>query len=71
MPKCSVKSGEDRNTFVSRCVKEEMDKGTDQEAAVGKCEGIYNEAKKSETRHVMFKSLTDLCSMVCKAITRK
>ena len=45
---CSVKVGESRNDFVSRCVKEQMDKGKSQDEALGMCEGMFNEAKKSE-----------------------
>lgn len=34
--------GESRNDFVARCVPIVMGEGADQEAAVGKCEGIYS-----------------------------
>ena len=38
----TVKSGESRNDFVTRCVPIVMGEGTDKDSAVGKCEGIYN-----------------------------
>ena len=34
--------GESRNEYVSRCIKVVMGEGADQEAAVGKCEGMWN-----------------------------
>jgi len=50
---CSVKAGESRNDFVSRCVKEQMDKGKSQDEALGMCEGMFNEAKKSEALNMV------------------
>jgi hypothetical protein len=40
MPKPSP--GESRSTYISRCIREVMGEGTDQEAAVGKCEGMWS-----------------------------
>ncbi len=38
----SVKKGEKRNDYVSRCVPEVMKEGRTQRQAVGKCEGMYS-----------------------------
>jgi hypothetical protein len=54
MPKPN--SGESRNDFVKRCVPIVMSEGTDQDAAVGKCEGIYNSVRKS----LITKALSEL-----------
>jgi hypothetical protein len=37
-----VKPGENRNSYVARCVRVVMGEGLGQEAAVGKCEGMYD-----------------------------
>jgi hypothetical protein len=47
MPK--VKDGESRAAYMGRCVPVVMKEGLDQNAAVGKCEGMYNQARKSFT----------------------
>jgi hypothetical protein len=64
----NVKSGEKRDDFLKRCIPMVMNEGADQDAAVGKCEGIYNEAKKSEVRHAVLKSLTGLVSMFIRKV---
>ena len=44
MPK--VKSGERRSEYMSRCVPIVMKEGLKQDAAVGKCEGMFDQSKK-------------------------
>jgi len=66
---CTPKSGESRNDFVSRCVKEKVGEGKDQEAAVGMCEGIFTEAKKSEAINKIQsiqKSMVSIIERLCK-----
>ena len=36
------REGESRSDFVARCVPVAMGEGLDQDAAVGKCEGMYS-----------------------------
>jgi len=43
---CSPGPGEDKTKFISRCIKEQMNKGKTQEEAKGMCYGIWS-AKKS------------------------
>ncbi len=38
----SVKKGESRSSYGSRCIPEVMKEGKSQKAAVGKCMGMYN-----------------------------
>jgi len=40
--------GEERGHFVSRCVKEVMGEGRDQQAALGKCYGIWRQSHPSD-----------------------
>jgi hypothetical protein len=42
------KSGESESEFVGRCVPIVMQEGADQQSALGKCYGIYRNAKKSK-----------------------
>jgi len=37
-----VREGEDRSSYMARCVPQVMKEGLDQKAAVGKCEGMYD-----------------------------
>jgi hypothetical protein len=53
------KEGESRNDFVSRCVPIVMDEGETQEAAVGKCEGIYTSWKEKKSMDKRAVSLSD------------
>jgi hypothetical protein len=39
--------GESKNTFLSRCIKSAMDEGIEQDKALGKCYGIWNEKRDS------------------------
>jgi len=41
-----VRSNEKRSEFVKRCVPIVMKEGLSQQAAVGKCEGIYSGKKR-------------------------
>lgn len=51
----NVKPGEKRNDYVGRCVKVCMKEGLSQKAAVGKCEGMYNEhLKHKNKRHLNY-----------------
>ena len=40
--------GEDKNTFVSRCIEHEKSKGHPQEQAVAMCISMWNRAKEEE-----------------------
>jgi hypothetical protein len=71
MPKCTPRGGEKQNEFVSRCIKQARDDGKEQEQAVGMCENIWREAKKSETRHVMFKSLANLANSIGNFLSKR
>lgn len=64
MPKCKPRSGEKRNDFVSRCVPLAIAEGKTQDQAVGMCEGIFTESKKSLLGMKLTKALkavSDVC----------
>jgi len=37
--------GESKNEFISRCVKDAMDEGIDQQQALGKCYGMWEQKR--------------------------
>jgi hypothetical protein len=67
MPKCTPRGGEKQNEFVSRCIKTARDDGKEQDEAVGMCEGIWNNAKKSMVNMKITKA-AGLLAKVCKAL---
>jgi hypothetical protein len=50
MPECKPKAGENKNDFISRCVKIAMNDGKNQNQALGQCYGIWNNTKKAEKK---------------------
>lgn len=42
------KSGEDKNTFISRCIKHYIDKGRSQEQATAICESVWSTFERNE-----------------------
>ncbi len=48
---CSVKPGEDKQKFISRCISTGIKDGKNKEDAAGMCYGIWDEAKKSEAKN--------------------
>lgn len=52
MPKPNPK--ESRNEFVKRCIPIVMEEGSDQKAAVGKCEGMYTQHQKKSKKEVRY-----------------
>jgi hypothetical protein len=57
-----VKPNEKQSEFISRCVKEVMNEGKPQKEALGKCYGIYRQAKKSIIKNIYNKILKQLSS---------
>lgn len=65
---CTPRSGEKQNDFISRCIKEEMDKGTPQDQAKGKCYGIWRGEKTKEARKTILQSVNRLAKYLIKKI---
>lgn len=62
---CTPRSGEKQNDFISRCIKEEMNKGTPQKEAQGKCYGIWRGEK---AKQIIVKSLNYILKRIISRI---
>ena len=51
------KEGEKQSDYISRCVKQVMAEGATQEQALGKCYGMFRQAKKSAMAGVIYKMM--------------
>lgn len=50
----NLKSGESKNSFISRCVREVMSEGKTQDQALGQCYGMFESQKKNASASIHF-----------------
>ena len=62
---CKPRGGEKQNDFISRCIKEEMNKGTSQDQAQGKCYGIWRGEKIKKS---IYKGLSKVLKSIIKRV---
>lgn len=68
---CKPRSGEKQNDFISRCIKEQMDKGETQDKAKGMCYGIWRgEKAKQEARKTIFQSINLLAKCILNSFKK-
>lgn len=62
---CKPRGGEKQNEFISRCIKEQMDKGKNQEEAQGMCYGIWRGEKIKKS---IYKGLSKVLKSIIKRV---